>query len=72
MIVDRPVRGGLPDLATWSGYPSFAAVPINPAINVMGQDRNVSVQPRLLQCLNPAALDPRARVVSGLPRVAFR
>jgi hypothetical protein len=46
------------------------------------------VQPRLLQCLNPdwrrtplvaddigaraAALDPRARVVSGLPRVAFR
>jgi len=31
------------DIATWSGYPSFAAVPINPAINVMGQDRNVSV-----------------------------
>ena len=43
MIVDRPVRGSLPDIATWCGYPSFAAVPINPAINVMGQDGNVSV-----------------------------
>jgi hypothetical protein len=27
----------------WSGYPSFAAAPTNPGIDVMGQDRKVSV-----------------------------
>jgi hypothetical protein len=30
--------GCLPDIAGWSGYPPIAAVPINPGIDVMGQE----------------------------------
>ncbi len=31
-----------PDSAGWSGYPSIAAMPSNPRIDVMGQQRNSS------------------------------
>jgi hypothetical protein len=34
----------LPEIATWSAYPSVAAVPINPGIDVMGQEATYAVQ----------------------------
>lgn len=35
----RLTGGRLPEIATWSAYPSIAAVPINPGIDVMCHNR---------------------------------
>ena len=35
--------GCLPDFAGWSGYPSIAAMPINPGIDMMGQNQKFPI-----------------------------
>jgi hypothetical protein len=37
LFTTRLAGGGLPDFAGWSGYPSIAALSINPGIDVMYQ-----------------------------------
>lgn len=44
----RLVGGRPAGIATWSAYPSIAAAPINPRIDVMGQQRTLSGQRKLL------------------------